>query len=103
MKYVFDDGSPKLPSWTIVVTATLITANSPTPCAPSQRATITPATTLLTIINSRVASVATTLRENEDSRFNFGLSTVHTRDSSSTTPTGESPNRVSGCGARPTC
>src|SRR5215208_77298 len=54
---MFDEGSPKLPSWTIVATATLITANCPTPSAPSQRATIIPATTLLKIINTRVANV----------------------------------------------
>jgi hypothetical protein len=57
MKYVFDDGRPKLPSWTIVETATLITANCPTPSAPSHHATMTPATTLLKIINTRVANV----------------------------------------------
>src|ERR1044072_452051 len=103
MKYVFEEGKPKLPSCTIVVTATLMTASSPTPRAPSQRATITPAATLLTIISSRVASVHTTLRENEDSRLNVGLSTAHTRDSNSTTPTSEIPNRVCGCDAPPAC
>src|ERR1044072_9238991 len=103
MKYVFDEGKPKLPSCTIVVTATLMTASWPTPRAPSQRATITPAATLLTIISSRVASVHTTLRENEDSRLNVGLSTAHTRDSNSTTPTSEIPNRVCGCDAPPAC
>src|SRR6185436_9980109 len=57
MKYVFDEGRPKLPSCTIVATATLITANCPTPSVPSQRATIIPAATLLKIINRRVAKV----------------------------------------------
>src|SRR5688572_30778382 len=37
-----------------------MTASSPTPVAPSQRATITPAPTLFTIISRRVASVHAT-------------------------------------------
>src|SRR5687768_12417749 len=54
MKYAFEEGRPKLPSCTIVATATLITAKAPTPSAPSQRATMIPAATLLKIISTRV-------------------------------------------------
>src|SRR3954447_5828060 len=64
MKYVLEDGRPKLPSWTIVVTATLITASCPTPSAPSHHATMTPATTLLKIINRRVTKVHPICDEN---------------------------------------
>src|SRR5215470_9129134 len=113
MKYVFEDGKPNAPSWTIVLTATFMTASSPTPPAPSQRATTMPARTLLTTINTLTAKVQATLSENRVvEEFAAGApligpvtiisdrSSVHTTRSNSTKPTNENPSLLSCCDVR---